>query len=133
MPKLAELRNSVVRPPDNNANRFAAYDHDDGDSSNIENAHGLPKIKQKELLGEIIVADKTIKLVLEMPIVDKKDIKINAYNKRHNNYVEVFCYNQNTRYHRIISIPSNADIMSSKSTYNNGILEITFNKKRENK
>jgi HSP20 family molecular chaperone IbpA len=48
----------------------------------------------KKSLGEIIVADKTIKLVLEMPIVDKKDIKINAYNKRHNNYVEIFCYNQ---------------------------------------
>jgi HSP20 family protein len=69
-----------------------------------------------------------------MPIVDKKDIKINAYNKRHNNYVEIFYYSQNTRYHRIISIPSNADIMSAKSTYNNGILEITFNKKeRANK
>jgi HSP20 family protein len=130
LPRLAELRNSAVRPPDNkDNNRFAADDYDDGASGNIEYAHGPPKIKQKEPLEEIIVADKTIKLVLEMPIVDKKDIKINAYNKRHNNCVEIFCYNQNTRYHRIISIPSNADIMSAKSTYNNGILEITFNKK----
>jgi HSP20 family protein len=43
--------------------------------------------------------------------------------------VEIYCCNQNRKYHRIIGIPSNADITSAKSKYNNGILEITFNKK----
>jgi hypothetical protein len=66
LPKLAELRNSAVKSPDNNDNnRFAADDYDDGASGNTEDAHGPPKIKQKEPLEEIIVADKTIKLVLE--------------------------------------------------------------------
>ena len=66
-----------------------------------------------------------------MPLVDKKDIKIKAYTDVYNNsYVEIYTDTQNGQYHRVIDIPSNADINSVKSTYRNGILEIVFCKKR---
>ena len=37
------------------------------------------------------------------------------------------------KYHSIVGLPSEADIATAKSTYNNGILEITFNKKKQTK
>jgi HSP20 family protein len=35
----------------------------------------------------------------------------------------------NRKYHEIVELPAEADIESVKSTYNNGILDITFKKK----
>lgn len=37
------------------------------------------------------------------------------------------------KYHEVIKIPQDADIETIKSTYNNGILEITFKKKDQSK
>jgi HSP20 family molecular chaperone IbpA len=37
------------------------------------------------------------------------------------------------KYHRSIEIPAETDIETAKSTYNNGILEITFEKKEQTK
>ena len=37
------------------------------------------------------------------------------------------------KYKRTLEIPSDAEIDSARSTYNNGILEITFDKKRSTK
>ncbi|MGN6629407.1 MAG: Hsp20/alpha crystallin family protein, partial [Candidatus Nitrosocosmicus sp.] len=37
------------------------------------------------------------------------------------------------KYHKTIEIPQEIDIESAKSSYNNGILEVTFNKKKEAK
>jgi HSP20 family protein len=60
-----------------------------------------------------------------MPGVSKDKIKINAYD----NTVEVKSEDPQRKYHRTIQIPSETDIQTAKSTYNNGILEISFNKK----
>ena len=37
------------------------------------------------------------------------------------------------RYHETIDLPEEADLATAKSKYNNGILEITFNKKDKSK
>jgi HSP20 family protein len=37
------------------------------------------------------------------------------------------------KYHEVMEIPSDADIETAKSNYNNGILEIIFKKKAESK
>ena len=37
------------------------------------------------------------------------------------------------KYHRIVDLPPDADIETARSNYNNGKLEITFNKKKETK
>ena len=33
------------------------------------------------------------------------------------------------KYHKTIELPDNTDIETARSTYNNGILEVTFDKK----
>jgi HSP20 family protein len=40
---------------------------------------------------------------------------------------------QKEKYHRVVDLPPEADIETARSNYNNGILEITFNKKKETK
>lgn len=37
------------------------------------------------------------------------------------------------KYHEVINLPEEADVETAKSVFNNGILEITFNKKDQSK
>jgi HSP20 family protein len=93
-------------------------------------------ISQSELIShkiddrslEVIESERGIKILVEMPLVDKKDIKVNAFDR----HIEILITNsQAGRYQRNIGIPSTVDIRSGKSTYRNGILEIIFDKKRK--
>ena len=83
-----------------------------------------------EPLSDITTTDKEVKVVVEMPGIDKKDIKIRAYDSS----VEISTANTAQRkYKSVIELPPEADIQTVKSTYNNGILEITFKKKEQTK
>jgi HSP20 family protein len=66
---------------------------------------------------------------VSMPVVSKDRIKIYAYD----NTVEVKSIDPRKRYHHTFEIPPETDIETVKSTYNNGILEITFNKRGQTK
>ncbi len=84
---------------------------------------------EREPLVDVNVTDKEVKVVMEMPGIKKEEIKINAYDGE----VEVIANNPQRKYHKTIELPQDADIETVKSTYNNGILELTFNKKKETK
>jgi HSP20 family protein len=85
---------------------------------------------ETEPLADVTTTDKDVKVVVEMPGIEKKDIKINA----HDNTVEVFTIDTAQRkYRKIIEVPSEADIETARSTYKNGILEIVLNKKAKPK
>ena len=64
-----------------------------------------------------------------MPGIKKENIKINAYE----NSVEIISDDPQRKYHKVIDLPSEADIETVKSKYNNGILEVIFNKKKQTK
>ena len=83
-----------------------------------------------EPLSDITTTDKDVKVVVEMPGIDKKDIKISAYDSS----VEISTTNTSERkYRSVIELPPEANTETVKSTYNNGILEITFKKKEQTK
>ncbi len=63
-----------------------------------------------------------------MPGIKKEDIKINAYDEV---AIEVIADNPQRKYHKTIDLPQDVDIETARSTYNNGILEVTFDKKRQ--
>ncbi len=46
---------------------------------------------------------------------------------------EVVANDPQRRYHKTIELPQDADIETAKSTYNNGVLEITISKKKSTK
>jgi HSP20 family protein len=84
---------------------------------------------EREPLVDITTTDKEIKVVLEMPGVNKENIKINAYDAS----VEVRCDDPQRKYHEVIELPPEAETETAKSIYKNGILEINFDKKKESK
>jgi HSP20 family protein len=85
---------------------------------------------EREPLSDITTTDKEVKVVLEMPGIKKDDIKINAYDEK----VEIKTVdNAQRKYHKVIDLPKSTDIETARSTYNNGILEVTFDKKKEEK
>ena len=85
---------------------------------------------EREPLADVTTTDKEVKVVVEMPGVSKQNIKVNIYG----NSVEITTTDPEKRkYHEVVEIPPETDIETAKSTYNNGILEIVFSKKKESK
>ena len=87
---------------------------------------GAPMLTaEREPLADVTTTDNEVKVTVEMPGISKQDIKVSAYEGA----VEVSTLDKAKRkYHRIIDLPSETNIETAKSTYSNGILEITFEK-----
>jgi HSP20 family protein len=103
---------------------------------NVKPSRGLfggitrPEISgELEPLIDVTTTDKEVKVIAEMPGIDKQNIKINAYD----NSVEITTNDPKRKYHRVVDLPPEADIETARSNYKNGILEVTFNKKKETK
>jgi HSP20 family protein len=99
---------------------------------NITGGHlGIQKPQitaEREPLSDVTSTDREVKVVLEMPGIKKEDIKINANEQK----VEVKTSDSSERkYSKVLTLPKEADIETARSTYNNGILEVTFDKKKE--
>jgi len=106
---------------------------------------GIPVVKQygnakpelsrtsniREPLVDTLVDDKekVVKLVAEMPGVEKKDVKIVVDGKIVNIDVE----NGNKKYHAKVPLTHKVDENSVKASYKNGILEIIFKQLAEEK
>ena len=84
---------------------------------------------EREPLADITTTDKEVKAIVEMPGVNKENIKINVQD----NSVEVKSDDPQRKYHEIIDLPPETDTETAKSTYKNGVLEIIFTKKKESK
>ncbi|MEO9295548.1 MAG: archaeal heat shock protein Hsp20 [Nitrososphaera sp.] len=84
---------------------------------------------EREPLADVVTSDKDIKVVVEMPGVTKDSVKVNVYDKS----VEVKAETPQRKYHRTIELPPETDTDTATSTFNNGILEITFGKKKQPK
>ena len=71
------------------------------------------------------VVDKgsnTLKLIAEMPGVDKKDIKVTIEGK----YAKISAEHGERKYHAQIPLKYKVDENSAKATYANGILEVSI-------
>jgi HSP20 family protein len=80
---------------------------------------------EREPLADIITTDKEVKIVVELPGVNKENIKVNAYEGS----AEVVAETQDRKYRRVVDIPVDTDAESVKSTFKNGLLEIAFKRK----
>ena len=82
-----------------------------------------------EPLVDVTTTDKETKVVVEMPGISKSNIRINAYDST----LEIKSEDPQRKYHKTIQIPPETDIETARSSYNNGILEITLKKKDQTK
>ncbi|MGB7637897.1 MAG: archaeal heat shock protein Hsp20 [Nitrososphaeraceae archaeon] len=84
---------------------------------------------EREPLADIITTDKEVKIVVELPGVNKENIKVHAYEGS----AEVVAETQDRKYRRVVDIPTDTDAESVKSTFKNGLLEIVFKRKEKPK
>ena len=96
--------------------------------------------KYRKPFIDLVETDKEVIATVEMPGLDKGDIKINltedkleisAETKHEEEKKEkgyIFKERRSGSYYRTISLPSSIDSDNSKASYNNGILQITMPK-----
>jgi len=90
----------------------------------------VPEITAEiEPLAEVTELQDQVKVTLELPGVDKRDIRINAYEDK----LEITAESKNNKkkYSKALNLPRGTDLESARSTFNNGILEVTFNRKKD--
>jgi HSP20 family protein len=85
----------------------------------------------REPFVDVIVDDKekVLKIVAEMPGVEKNDIKIEVVGRT----VNLDAENGEKKYNTKIPIKQKVDEDSAKATYSNGILEVKFKLKEEDR
>lgn len=81
-----------------------------------------PTSDTREPIVDVIPDDKSVKLVAEMPGVEKSDVKITVQNR----IVDISVENGDKKYHAKVPIQHKIDENSAQATYKNGILELTF-------
>lgn len=89
----------------------------------------LPTSDTREPFVDVIVDDKekALKIVAEMPGVEKNDIKIEVVGRT----VNLDAEHEDKKYHAKVPIKHKVDEDSVKATYSNGILEVRFKLKEE--
>jgi HSP20 family molecular chaperone IbpA len=82
----------------------------------------------RESFEDVIVSDENIKVVLQLPINNKREnIQVIAYSD--NSITISYLSSEGKRSSRTLALPYGIDIETARSTYRNGILEITFDRK----
>ena len=91
----------------------------------------LPTSETREPFVDVLVDDKekVLRIVAEMPGVEKKDIKIEVVGRT----VNLDAEHGDKKYHAKVPIKQKVDEDSVKATYSNGILEVRFKLKEEDK
>jgi len=84
---------------------------------------------KREPLVDVVEAEKQVRIIAEIPGVRKEDIEMNVNGRT----LTVTVNTPERKYEKQLQLPESAVVEGAKSSYNNGILEITFQKKpREN-
>lgn len=84
---------------------------------------------RREPLVDVIEDDDSIKVVAELPGVEKEDIKLYA----DSNGLTINVDNPQKRFYKELEFPALVDESTARSTYKNGVLETTFKKKKGGK
>lgn len=91
---------------------------------NVKSGTGAPwKAVQdkREPLVDVVSSGKEVRVIAEMPGVNKEDIKLTVSEKSLTISVE-----KGRHYYKELDLPGIVDPKSAKSAYNNGILEVTL-------
>jgi HSP20 family protein len=83
--------------------------------------------ESREPLVDVIQESEQIKVIAELPGVEKEDIQLFATEKM----LTLDVTNPEHRYHKELELPFEVDEDSATSTYRNGVLETVMKRKRE--
>jgi HSP20 family protein len=85
---------------------------------------GMEVKEEREPLVDVFDEGDSIRVVAELPGVDKSDINIESTEKT----MTISASTERRKYNKKIDMPSEIDPASAKASYNNGILEVKIKK-----
>jgi len=85
--------------------------------------------EEREPLVDVISTNNEVKVVAELPGVEKSDIKLYGTEKTLNISVDTAQH----KYFKEVDLPANVNPKTAKSVYKNGVLEVTLTKTKEEK
>jgi len=101
---------------------------------NVKPSHGrgvfgmpeakLEPIEAREPLVDVIEDGENVRVVAELPGVEKKDIQM----KCAEDTLTISVTTPSRKYHKQLDLPAPVDPDTSKATYNNGVLEVILRK-----
>lgn len=83
--------------------------------------------EEREPLVDVISTDGEVKVVAELPGVDKNDIRLYGTEKS----LSISVDTAERKYSKDVDLPVRVDPKSAKSVYKNGVLEVTLTKSKE--
>ena len=86
---------------------------------------GLEVKGEREPLIDTLEEDKTIKIIAELPGIEKEDINLDT----DENSLTISVDTEKRKYFKEVELPSTIDPESVKASYKNGVLEVTVTKK----
>jgi HSP20 family protein len=86
---------------------------------------GLAVKEEREPLVDVIKGENELRMVAEVPGVNKEDLRLSA----DENSLTIESVTGQPRYRKKIELPEAIDPKTAKSTYKNGILEVSFKRK----
>ena len=81
---------------------------------------------KREPLTDVVDGDKEVRIIAEIPGVRKEDIEMSVQDK----VLTISVDTPDRKYHKVLGLPESAQVEGAKSSFNNGILEVTFPKKQ---
>lgn len=97
---------------------------------NVQPSRRGPLIKEeREPLVDVINTDSEIKVVAELPGVDKKDIKLHALD----DILTISVNTSDRKYYKEVKLPTEVKPKDAKTSYKNGVLEVTLQKAKKRK
>jgi HSP20 family protein len=85
--------------------------------------------EEREPLTDVIDDETEVRVIIELPGVGKKDIKLSGTDKKLTISVET----PERKYFKEVELPAKVNVNKAKSTYTNGVLDITVPKKKQEK
>ena len=78
----------------------------------------------REPLVDVYEEEDSVKVIAEVPGVEKNDIKLNATERK----LVISVDNPQRKYYKEVDLPAEVDPESAKATYRNGVLEVMLKK-----
>lgn len=86
---------------------------------------GTPQVKEeREPLVDVMETNGEIRVVVELPGVEKTDIKLHGTE----NSLEISVDTPQYKYYKEVCLPNKVNVKEAKSTYKNGVLEVVLPK-----
>jgi HSP20 family protein len=86
---------------------------------------GLPQVKEeREPLVDVVDTNGEIRIVVELPGVEKSDIKLHGTEET----LEISVDTPQYKYYKEVRLPTKIKVKEAKSTYKNGVLEVVLPK-----